>query len=123
MSQFPSLKPSARNYTHGTLPVSTFQSMSGKETRVMLGSAYHGDVLSLSFQNVQESVAQQVLDHFIMQGGTLAAFTVPSAVWAGWDLYAGRIPSDLQWRYTAPPTVTAVSPGIMSLSVELVSLA
>lgn len=123
MSQFPSLKPSARNYSQGTLPVTTYQSMSGKETRVLLGDKSHGDTLSLSFQNIQEAAVQQVIDHFNGQGGTLNAFTVPRAVWAGWDSYADLIPSDLQWRYVGAPAITAVSPGIMSLSVELVSLA
>ena len=64
MSQFPALKPSSRSYQHASLPVSSFTSLSGKETRVLLGDTFHGASLSLSFQNLQEPAAQQLMDHF-----------------------------------------------------------
>ena len=37
MSLFPSIKPAKRDFTPGTLPVSTYNALSGKEVRVILG--------------------------------------------------------------------------------------
>ena len=61
MSQFPDLKPASRSFTPGTIPVSTFQAMSGREMRVILGDTMHGHILQLSFSNIQEAVAKAVL--------------------------------------------------------------
>lgn len=123
MSQFPALRPSVRNYSHASLPTGTFTSLSGKETRVLLGDTFHSATLSLTFQNLQEPAAQQLMDHFFSSGGTLMSFTLPAAVWAGWSNYTVTERTDKKWRYVGPPSVAAVSPGIMTVSVELISLA
>ena len=123
MSQFPAVRPASRNFTPGMLPVSSFASVSGKETRVIMGDTMHGHAISLSFANLQEPVVKQITDHWYGQQGTALAFTLPAAVWAGWTQYSSAITVGQQWRYTGPPAIEAVSPGIMNVSVELVSLA
>lgn len=123
MSQFPALKPSSRSFTLGMVPVNSFASVSGKETRVILGDTMHGHTVSLSFSNLQEPAVKQITDHWYGQQGTALAFSLSSAVWAGWAEYASAISANQQWRYTGAPKVQAVSPGIMNLSVELVALA
>lgn len=123
MSQFPAIKPSARSFTPGMLPVNSFASVSGKETRVIMGDTMHGHTVSLSFSNLQEPAVQQITDHWYGQQGTALAFTLPVDVWAGWAEYASAVTANQQWRYTGAPSVEAVSPGIMNLSVELVALA
>ena len=84
--------------------------MSGKETRVLTGNAMHADAMSLGFQNIQESVVKQFLDHYLISGSMLLSFTLPSAVWAGWDLYVDSYPTDLKWRYASPPSIQALAP-------------
>jgi hypothetical protein len=123
MSQFPALKPSSRSFTPGMLPVSSFASVSGKETRVIMGDTMHGHTVSLSFNNLQEPAVKKITDHWYGQQGTALAFTLSTAVWAGWAEYASAITSGQQWRYTGQPEIEGVSPGIMNVSVELVSLA
>jgi hypothetical protein len=123
MSQFPSIKPSSRSFTPGMLPVNSFASVSGKETRVIMGDTMHGHTVSLSFSNLQEPAVKQITDHWYGQQGTALAFSLSSAVWAGWAEYASAITSGQQWRYTGAPSIEAVSPGIMNVSVELMSLA
>ena len=123
MSQFPDLKPAGRSFTPGTIPVSTFQAMSGREMRVMLGDTMHGHSVSLSFTNLQEAAAKQIIDHWYNRQGTALDFTLPADVWAGWAQYSAAITSGQTWRYTGQPKVAAVSPSIMNVSVELVSLA
>ena len=123
MSQFPALRPSARSFTPGLPPVTSFQSLSGKETRVVTGSVAFGHTASLEFQNLQEPAVKSILNHFYGQQGTVLSFTLPAAVWAGWAEYTVGVAADQKWRYSGQPNITAVSPGIMSVSVELVSLA
>jgi hypothetical protein len=123
MSQFPALRPSGRRFTPGLPPVTSFQSLSGKETRVVTGSVAFGHTASLTFQNLLEPAVKSILDHFYGQQGTVLSFTLPSATWAGWTEYTVGVAADQKWRYSSQPDITAVSPGIMSVSVRLVSLA
>nr|BAR30333.1 phage minor tail protein [uncultured Mediterranean phage uvMED] len=123
MSQFPALKPSSRSFTPGIVPVQSFASMSGKETRVILGDTMHGHSISLSFSNLQEPAVKQITDHWYNRQGTALDFTLPADVWAGWSQYNSATTSGQKWRYTAQPQIEAVSPSIMNVSVELVSLA
>ena len=123
MSQFPAIKPSSRSFTPGMLPVQSFTSMSGKETRVIFGDTMHGHSVSLSFSNLQEAAVKQITDHWYSRQGTALSFTLPAAVWAGWAQYSSAITLGQTWRYTAQPRVEAASPGIMNVSVELLALA
>ena len=123
MSQFPALKPSARSLSQGNSAVQVFQSMSGKETRVITGSTLYGDALTLTFNNLQEAAAKSIVSHFRAQRGTALSFTLPAAVWAGWVEYEAAITPTQKWRYDSQPSVTGVAPSIMTVSVSLVSLA
>lgn len=123
MSQFPAIRPSSRSFTPGMVPVQSFASLSGKETRVILGDTMHGHSVSLSFSNLQEPAVKQITVHWYNRQGTALDFTLPAEVWAGWAQYSSATTSGQKWRYTAQPEIEAVSPGIMNVSVELVSLA
>jgi hypothetical protein len=105
------------------VPVNSFASVSGKETRVILGDTMHGHTVSLSFSNLQEPAVKKITDHWYGQQGTALAFSLPPDVWAGWAEYSTALTANQQWRYTGQPKIEAVSPGIMNLSVELVALA
>ena len=123
MSQFPAIKPSSRSFTPGMVPTNSFASLSGKETRVILGDTMHGHAISLSFANLQEPAVKKITDHWYASLGTALSFSLSTAVWAGWAEYASAITDGQKWRYTGQPQIEGVSPGIMNVSVELVSLA
>lgn len=122
MSTFPAIRPAGRSFTPGTVPVSSFVAVSGKETRVILGDTPANHALSLSFNNILEDVAQQILDHYRGQLSTALSFTLPPEVYAGWAQYLVEVPADQKWRYASAPQVESVSPSIMSLTVALVGL-
>ena len=119
---FPALKPSSRNFSPGLVPLTSFKAMSGKETRVITGSAPVSHTCSISFQNISEAIVKQVLDHWYGRQGTALAFTLPPEVWAGWSDYLSAVNAEQEWRYESVPAINAVSPGIMSVSVQLVSV-
>ena len=123
MSFFPSQNPTGRQLKLGFVPVETFTSLSGKETRVVVGNKRHGHELSLKFENVREGVAKQISNHWYGRQGTLLSFQLPDSVFEGWDAYPSSVPVTQNWRYASEPSIDAVAPGIMNVSVELVALA
>ena len=88
-----------------------------------MGNTMFGHTASLTFGNLQEAAVKTILEHFYAQQGTVLSFELPPDVWAGWTEYTAGVAADQQWRYTGQPKIKAVSPGIMTVSVELVALA
>lgn len=123
MSDFPAIKPTARSFTPGKLPDSTFRSLSGKETRVVFADTYSGHDLSLTFTGLLEADADVIMQHYVDQQGTVLDFTLPASVWAGWTLYGTLVSSVQRWRYAKLPSVQTIAPGILTVDVKLVGLA
>jgi len=105
------------------MPVDTYTSVSGKETRVILGDTTRGHQVALDFNNIQEAAVQSLMSHWYDQKGIALSFTLPTAVWAGWAEYKDAASPDQQWRYANPPNVVGNAPSIMSVSVELIAVA
>jgi hypothetical protein len=121
---FPTLVPTSRSYEAGDYPVRTYKSQSGAETRILYGSRRHGMALSLTFDNITDTQAEEFLDHFEETKGTFTVFTLPSQVFTGWSGNRDAIdaPTGLSWRYSQAPAVTNVKPGRSSVTVELVGV-
>jgi hypothetical protein len=122
VAAFPSLKPSARTWTPGNYPVSTFNTLSGYESRVLLGSSAIGTSLSMTFSNLKESDLVQVTDHHLLAKGSYDSFSLPAAVFAGMSNYGKVTPSGFVWRYASAPVVDWVAPGIGNVSVDLLAI-
>lgn len=122
MSQFPPLKPSGRSFVPASVPVSSFASVSGKETRVILGDTATGHSLTMAFNNLLEPKARQIFDHYRGQAGTALSFTLPSDAYVGWQEYLQEVSEDQEWRYAGPPEVEWAAPYIMNVSINLVGL-
>lgn len=122
VTAFPAIEPSSRAWTPGAQPVKAFATLSGYESRVMLGSEPVGTSLQMSFQNLQEVVALSITDHFVKAKGTFETFALPAAVFAGMTDYGKVTPQGQVWRYAASPAVNWVSPGIANVTVSLVAI-
>ena len=77
---FPALAPSSRNYEPGNWPVKTYNSVSGVEIRLRYGDKRFNAKLSLQYQNIPDSSADDFLAHYESQFGTYKAFTLPTEV-------------------------------------------
>ena len=121
---YPTAKPSSRSYNHGDWPVKTFKAMNGAEVRIMYGNRRTGSTFSLNYQNVPDSVADDFLTHYNEMLGTYTAFPLPPQVLAGWTgaLEPFDPQSSLRFRYSEPPSVDAVKPGVSTVSVNLVGV-
>lgn len=121
---YPTLQPTGRNFDPGSYPVKTFKAQSGAESRILYGSKRVDQALSLSYDNITDSQAEQFVTHFDEVRGSYETFTLPSAVRAGWAASAATIDAvtGAAWRYDAAPTITSVKPGVSSVQVKLVGV-
>ena len=122
MSAFPPLKPTARSWTAGQLPMQSFVGMGGNEIRVVTGNRMAGQQLSLVFGNLQEAQASLISTHYDGRLGSFLAFEVPSEIYAGWAYSQSSKPAGNRWRYAGPPSMSFVAPGIITVSVDLVAV-
>lgn len=121
---FPSIKPTARDFTPGDWPVKTFNAQSGAEVRILYGDTRTKMELSLSYDNVPDAQAEQFLTHYDEVKGSYLTFDLSDAAKTGWlgnatAIDAGNVN---KWRYADAPQVTAVRPGRSSIRVNLVGV-
>lgn len=122
VAAFPSLKPSVRSWTPGSYPTSTFNTLSGYESRVLLGAKAVGTRLSMAFSNLRESDLVKITDHHLLAKGSYDTFSLPREVFDGMTNYGKVTPSGFVWRYAAAPSVEWVAPGIGNVSVSLLAV-
>lgn len=121
---YPSHKPTARNFTAGDYSYKTFKSQSGKETRILYGDKRTGMTLSLNYDNITDTAADDFIAHYDEVKGGFSTFTLPAEIRAGWSGNSSAIdvPTGNNWRYDGPPSITAIRPGISSVTVKLVGV-
>ena len=117
---YPTFTPSARSYNPGNWAVKNYNSMSGREIRIRYGDKRFNAKLSLQYQNITDTDADDFLSHYNSQFGTYEAFTLPAEVLTGWGA-GSYIPNAtaMKFRYSQAPTVVSVRPGVSTVSVEL----
>ena len=117
---FPTLQPSARQYVPGDWAVKKVNSISGAETRIRYGDKRFNATLSLTYNNIADAEADKFLTHYDAQYGTYSKFTLPAEVLAGWtgDNYVPNTGS-MRFRYSGPPTIAAVRPGVSTVTINL----
>jgi len=121
MATFPSLAPRTRALSLGDTPQQVYLGTSGGEVRFKHGSSYISQQLTLGYELLTESEAQQILDHYAGQQGSLIPFDVSATVWNGY----GSPPvdsSEYQWRYVEPLSVSIASPTRYNINVELATV-
>ena len=121
---YPSLQPTSRQFDAGDYPYKSFQSQNGKEVRILYGDKRTGMTLHLGYDNIADTSADDFIAHYDEVKGGFASFTLPAAFRTGWTGDAAAIDAATgnQWRYSQPPTITSVRPGISSVTVKLVGV-
>ena len=122
ITAFPAIEPSSRAWVPGSQPVQSFATLSGFESRVMLGAEPVGTSLQMSFNNLKEVVALSITDHYVKAKGTFETFALPAAVFAGMTDYGKVTPEGHTWRYASAPSIDWVSPGIANVGVSFVAV-
>lgn len=118
MADFPSLEPSARAFGLGNTSQIRHEAASGIDVRFVSGSDRVLQTLKLDYEYLQESEAQQILDHFYEQQGNLISFDLPSIIWTGYTTPPVSS-SDYKWRYSAELSVSIAAPQRYNITAEL----
>ena len=122
MATFPALEPTTRVLTLGDYPQLTYEGVSGDVVRFIGGSDRVQQRLTLGYEYLTETEAQQIITHYRGQQGELISFDLPSQVWAGFA--AVPIPAaDYEWRYARAFDIGFAAPLRYNVSIELESVA
>ena len=130
MANFPSLRPSQRSLTMGELPIKEYRALNGAIVRRAFGNRRFGYQLSLSFDNISETVLSELWDHY-HNNQTVNGFFIPDSVFSGYgskeasDKNASFIAranrmSTIVWYYAEPPQIESVSTSYSTVQVSLV---
>lgn len=123
---FPTLVPTSRTFESGDFPVKTFKSQNGAEHRILYGSRRTNMKLSLSFANITDAQAEQILDHYESVQGTFGTVIIQmadgKAGWAGNRDALGAGEHGNSFRYESPPKLTSVRPGVSTVTVNFIGV-
>ena len=130
-SKFPAIRPTSRTFTMGDYPSKTYTSLSGAIFKRAFGNRQTGYTLNLTFRNIGDTselrplsrTAQQIIDHYNSVDGTYDKFNLPDRMFAGMDDGLETLiqaPSNISWRYAAPPQVESVKTGVSTVIVSFI---
>ena len=129
---FPSdLSPSSRSYTAGEYPQAIFESQNGAKSVIRYGNKQVNATLTLGFTNISDENVMSILDNYknVNSEWEYITFTktkglqgiesndLSTTVSAG---TSNNLESGLRWRYSAPPRITSVQPGINNVTCSFV---
>ena len=124
---FPAIKPTSRSYNPGTYPSTTFESLDGTKTHLRFGNKRVNATLTLGFSNISDADAALILANYedVNSDWDYVSFSSSNAT-AGLEStnlsnYLKESTSGLLWRYSEPPKVTSVYPGISNVSCSFVA--
>ena len=121
---FPQIQPSARSYTPGKIPETVFEAQNGSTSFVQFGSVFVNASLQLQFENIDDSRASEILQHYLSVvegdyvefGGTNGLGGIDSTLRSQIEKGTGT----LKWRYENPPEIRSVYPGISTVSCSFI---
>ena len=124
MAAFPSFTPTSRSFTPGTYPQRSYRSLSGVVTKRTFGNSPSQATLDMSFDNVADSTAAAIINHYRNQTAINKRFQLSATTMGGMDsglvsIANGTI-DNLRFEYKDPPSVQSVRPGRSSISVSLI---
>ena len=125
MHPFPDyIIPTGRTYKPGKLPETEFTSRNGTTSFVQYGQNFVNAELTLNFANINDGSAFEILQHYERVLGDDFVIFDNNAGFQGMNaeliggLQNGR--GLLRWRYSDPPQITSVYPGVSSVQVQFI---
>ena len=129
---FPDIEPSSRTYTPGNYPQTEFIAQNGAKTVLRYGNKKVDAKLSLSFTNITDFQANEILTLYETVNSVYDYINFSSQkknALAGVDTIALREKKSqkedggykLRYRFDGPPTLTSVRPGISNVQCKFVA--
>ena len=123
---FPALVPTRRQYSPGMYPQQQFVALNGATTTLRYGNRRFDAELDLTFQNITDTQVATVLKLYedTMVADDWVTFTTSNAAAGASSDLANYIRevggSNLRWRFSEPPSVDSVRPGLSTVSVRFI---
>ena len=121
----PLLTPNVRTFDPGNWPIRAYNAQNGTEIRILYGNQRYNLSIGLVYSNITDAQTELFLADYLSKNGTFETFelTVAEATaifngWAGTPV-ALRAPAGVEWRYSAPPKVESVVPGVSTITIAL----
>ena len=124
------ITPTSRNYSPGEFPQSVFEAQNGAKTVLRYGNKRVNASLSLSFKNITDNQAAQILanyeninsdwDYLNFNGTDVLKGITPTT--STLKTYVRESSSGLRWRYAKAPQVSSGTyPGVSNVSCSFVA--
>ena len=124
------ITPTSRNYSPGEYPQSVFEAQNGAKTVLRYGNKRVNASLSLSFKNITDNQAAQILanyeninsdwDYLDFNGTDVLKGIEPTT--STLKTYVKESSSGLRWRYAKAPQVSSGTyPGVSNVSCSFVA--
>ena len=123
----PSVKVSTRSYNPGTYPSTEFQSLDGTKTHIRYGANRVTASLQLGFANISDADAALILANYesVNSDWDYVSFdnskVTDGISSSSLKSFLNESGTSLRWRYSSPPTVTSVFPGISNVNCSFVA--
>ena len=124
------ITPTSRNYSPGEFPQTVFEAQNGAKTVLRYGNKRVNASLSLSFKNITDNQAAQILanyeninsdwDYLNFNGTDVLKGIEPTT--STLKTYVRESNSGLRWRYAKAPQVSSGTyPGVSNVSCSFVA--
>lgn len=123
MADFPSIRPSSRQYTPGQFPSKTYRGLSGATVKRVFGNKAFGHTIELQFNNISDISTKALLDHYYGQNGSIDRFSLSEEAMAGMSTELKGVvkaPTNISWEYAEPPSVESTFNGRSNVTVRLI---
>ena len=125
--------PTSRSFRAGKWPITTATSQSGVRSKRLWGNLASGGLLSLTYANIPDDVAEDFIDRWQQTKGGLDYLetTSGSGIQSTDPMFDGMsndmkaeilsATTGARWTYAQEPIVESVAPGISTVKVELIA--
>ncbi len=124
----PNLAPSSRSFTAGEYPQNVFEAQNGAKSVIRYGNKAVNAKLTLGFTNISDTEANNIIDNYINVNSDWDYITFTASQGLQGiendslkDQVIDGASSGLRWRYSAPPTIRSVQPGINNVTCSFVA--
>lgn len=124
---FPAITPTSRSFSAPVYPTTVYRSQSGTTTRRLWASSPSNAQLSLSFTNIADADARQLLDCYTNASGSVEVLVLPPQLFTGAELalsiFLSQASTLMSWHFAdgSSPKVDSVVPGRSSVTLELIA--
>lgn len=122
MATFPDITPTSLDYRPPKFAIKSTTGLSGVTTRRLFGNKPYNATISMSFDNIPNSIATLILQCWIDANGQSDVVTLPDSIFDGSrdDLLAfTKANSGSGWHFSEEPSLARSAPGYSTVSVQM----